>query len=268
MKFKKVILVVTALMMLLLFAGCGTTEPAPDNQEPQEPQQQESQALVDGDYAAYSNADPESKGEAKIQISVKDGKIADVKIEEIQDGSKGHAVKDLANYPHQPAVDGETYFIENFTGISTVEEVESVDDFAGITHSSEKFKLAAQRALIKGGAAEKTGTYFDGTFMGNSDPTAEKGFASAYVTIKNNAIESVVLQEWQPDKEKAGAFTLKDYANYPLEEAKSGNEYFTEEFVGAASAEDIDGVDDFAGVTSSSSNYKLAVKAALEKALQ
>jgi len=68
--------------------------------------------------------------------------------------------------------------------------------------------------------------------MGYSDTTEEKGFATAYVTVKNGAIESVVLEEWQPDKEKAGAFNLKDYANYPLKEAQEGNDYFTKEFVG------------------------------------
>lgn len=269
MKVKKMILLLLSLLLVFALAGCGADSgnQQPETETPQAEAPQQGGSGADGDYVGYSDADPESHGEAKVQLSIKDGKITDVKIEEIQDGSTGHAVKDLASYPHKPAQEGEAYFVQEFKGLSSVEEIQAVDDFAGITHSSEKFKLAAERALIKAGA-EKAGTYPDGTFMGYSDTAAEKGFATAYVTIKNNAIESVVLEEWQPDKENAGAFKLKDYATYALKEAKPGNDYFTQEFVGAASPEDIDAVDDYAGVTHSSENYKAAVKMALEKALQ
>jgi major membrane immunogen (membrane-anchored lipoprotein) len=267
MRLKKFIMVISALLLIFSLAGCGANQEQPNQEDPQAEAPQQNANLTDGTYVAYSDADAESHGEAKIQLTLKDGKIADVTIEEIQDGSTGHAIKDMTTYPHKPSIDGEAYFKENLTGLSTVEEIDAVDDFAGITHSSKKFKQAAQRAIVKAGA-EKSGTYFDGTFMGYSDTTAENGFATAYVTIKNDAIESVTLQEWQPDKEKEGTFVLKDYESYPLKEAKTANKYFTKEFVGATSAEDIDAVDDFAGVTHSSANYKLAVKMALEKAQQ
>ena len=237
MRLKKLIVVITALLLIFSLAGCGANQEQPNQEDPQGEAPQQNANLTDGTYVAYSDANAESKGEAKIQFTLKDGKIADA------------------------------YFKENLTGLSTVEEIDAVDDFAGITHSSEKFKQAAQRALVKANA-EKTGTYFDGTFMGYSDTTAEKGFVTAYVTVKSDAIESVTLEEWQPDKEKEDTFVLKDYESYPLKEAKAGNEYFTKEFVGATSAGDIDAVDDFAGVTHSSANYKLAVKMALEKAQQ
>jgi major membrane immunogen (membrane-anchored lipoprotein) len=268
MQARKVVFLLISLLLILSLAGCGASN---DQQQPEQetPQGEAPQngTIADGDYVGYSDADPESHGEARVQLTIKDGKIAEVKIDEIQDGSTGHAVKDLATYPHQPAVEGDAYFKDKFTGLSSVEEIREVDDFAGITHSSEKFKLAAERALVQAGT-EKTGTYFDGTFMGYSDTSAEKGFATAYVTIKNNAIESVVLEEWQPDQENPGSFNLKDYASYPLKEAQEGNEYFTQELVGAAGPEDVDALDDYAGVTHSSENYKAAVKMALEKAKQ
>jgi major membrane immunogen (membrane-anchored lipoprotein) len=263
MKTKKIILVMLALIFIVSLSACGAND-SKEQSNNEVPKTETTQGKEET-FIGYSDATAESKGEAKVQITVKDGKITGVNIEEIQDGSKGHAGKDYATYSHKPAIEGRTYFQEEFTGLSSIEEVDSVDDFAGITSSSAKFKEAVKRALIKSGS-EKSGTYFDGTFMGYSDTSAEKGFATAYVTIKNDTIESVVLQEWQPDKDKEGAFVLKDYATYPKEEAKPANDFFTKEFVGAKTPEDIDAIDDFAGVTHSSENYKEAVKMALEKA--
>lgn len=264
MKVKKITLLILTSLIILVLVGCSpkqeqSNDGAPSKDTP------ETATLTDGDYTAYSDADPESKGEARVQLTIKDGKITDVKIDEIEDGTSGHALKDLANYPLQAAVDGVEYFKEQFIGLTTTEEINAVDDFAGITHSSASFKLATERALSKANST-KNGTYFDGTFMGYSDTSAENGFATAYVTVKDNVVISVVLQEWQPDPEKKGTFVLKDYTDYPLKEAKEGNEHFTKEFVGATSTADIEAVDDFAGVTHSSTDYKTATKMALEKA--
>ena len=87
------------------------------------------------------------------------------------------------------------------------------------------------------------------------------------MTIKNNAIESVVLEEWQPDQENPGSFNLKDYASYPLKEAQEGMNTLLRNSR-CRRSEDVDAVDDYAGVTHSSENYKEAVKMALEKAKQ
>jgi len=267
---KKIIMLLLVLVSTFLFSACAANKSASEDPKQEIPQTDTPQqtSIGTGDtYIGYSDADPKSKGEAKIEISVQDGKITDVKIEEIQDGSKGHAAKNLAVYPHKPAIEGDEYFREKFTGLSSPSEIDNVDDYAGITSSSVKFKQAAKRALTKSGT-EKSGVYLDGTFMGYSDTSAEKGFASAYITIKNDVIQSVVLEEWQPDKDKEGAFILKDYETYPKKEAKDANEYFTKEFINAGSQEDIDAIDDFAGVTNSSASYKNAVKIALEKARQ
>ncbi|KJS21806.1 MAG: hypothetical protein VR72_08705 [Clostridiaceae bacterium BRH_c20a] len=269
MKTNKIIMQLLVLVLTFSLSACAANEPAPGEPKQKDSQTQSSQQTSAGagnTYIGYSDADPKSKGEAKIEISVLDGKITDVIIEEVQDGSKGHTTKNLAVYPHKPAIEGDEYFREKFTGLSSTTEIDNVDDYAGITSSSTKFKLAAKRALIKSGT-KKSGTYFDGSFMGYSDPSAEKGFATAYVTIRDDVIESVILEEWQQDKDKKGAFLLKDYEIYPLKEARDANEYFTKEFVNAANSEDIDAIDDFAGVTSSSASYKKAVKMALEKAI-
>jgi len=268
---KKILMLLLVLVLIFSLSACAANKPAKEEPKQEVPKtetpQQQTSIGTGNTYIGYSDADPKSKGEAKIEISVQDGKIIDVKIEEPQDGSKGHAPKNLAVYPHKPAIEGDEYFREKFAGLSSPSEIDNVDDYAGITSSSAKFKQAAKRALIKSGT-EKSGVYFDGTFMGYSDTSAEKGFASAYVTIRNDAIQSVVLEEWQPDKDKKGAFILKDYETYPKKEAKDANEYFTKEFINAGSPEDIDAVDDFAGVTNSSTSYKKAVKMALEKAKQ
>lgn len=260
---RKIFALIFILILILIttLAGCGTKQSTQEELNENPPL-----SLTDGTYTAFSDATPNYEfGETELQITIKDGKISVAKIKEILDGNKQHSVKNSTNYSYQPALDGQDYFEKKLVGLGTIKEIKQIDDFAGITHSSQKIKQAAIRALQKANQ-EKSGFYFNGTFRGYSAVTNEHGWAVAYVTINNDVIESAELLEWVPDKENPTQFIVKDYENYKLEKAGPANQYFQKQFVGLTTPEDINEVDNYAGVTQSSQKYKAAVNMALEKA--
>jgi len=89
-----------------------------------------------------------------------------------------------------------------------------VDIVAQATGTSESARTAVRRALEKA-SGTATGKYFDGTFFGRS-PADEHGYGTALVTIENDRIVAVTLNEVLPDG------TWKDFETYPWEPTVKG----------------------------------------------
>ncbi len=166
---------------VILVSGCGT------------------KVFNDGTYQGISTAG--DKGYAVAQVVVEKDKIKSVTLKEITELG---LEKDYATYPYPAAKEANTEMASKFAGRSD----NQVDTFAGATTSSEQYKEAVGFALEKASKNPKiTTTHFDGTFMGRS-PETEEGWQVAWVTIENDKITEVRLDDVQEGK-------LKDWVTYP-----------------------------------------------------
>jgi uncharacterized protein with FMN-binding domain len=243
-------LVLSMLLLIPLFAACSKqTDNNTNSNTNNNANTATSTKYNDGTYIGYSDATPESRGFAYAEVTIKDDKITEVKLYEVNEYGK---LKDYSTYPFKEAKTANEEMAKRFVEKNSAD----VDDYTGVTNSSKKYKEAVLRALEKASKEKDGKKYFDGTFLATSDQSAENGYALAYVTIKDDKITNVVLQEVGKD----GKF--KDYATYPLKEAKAANEEMAKRFVEKNSAD----VETVAGVTGSSKSYIEAVKKALEMA--
>ncbi|KRQ86728.1 FMN-binding domain protein [Caloramator mitchellensis] len=250
---KKILgILLSTLLTLSLLASCGsktTSETNTNTNNTSNNTTTTSAKYNDGTYTAYSDATPESKGYAYAEVTIKEDKITEVKLYEVNELGK---LKDYANYPMKEAKTANEEMAKRFVEKNSAD----VDTFTGVTNSSEKYKQAVARALEMASKEKDAKKYLNGTFLASSDQNAKQGYALAYVTIQDDKITKVVLQEVGEDGK------IKDYSTYPLKEAKTANEEMAKRFVEKNSAD----VDTFTGVTNSSEKYKEAVKKALEMA--
>lgn len=196
-------------------------------------------------YTGYSDAN--EHGYAWAKVTVRGDDITRVELMEIL--STGDE-KDYETYQYEPSVKAYEEMPERFVEADSAD----VDVYTGATHSSEKFKQAVARALdyAKGGVE---GTYYDGTFQGESERT-DYGYAVALVTIKDDKISNVELKEYDANGNQ------KDFSQYQWEAAVEANEEMAERFVEANSPD----VDLYTNATQSSIRYKEAVTNALRHA--
>ncbi|MBE3576486.1 MAG: FMN-binding protein [Limnochordales bacterium] len=205
----------------------------------------------DGIYVGISDADDHGYGMATVNI--KDDKIVSVVLSEVTE--KG-VPKDYNTYTWQPVKDARNQLTKQFVAVNGTK----VDIYAKATHSSKKWIQAVERALSKARLVpESKNKYFDGTFFGKSS-AGEHGYAVAWVTIKNDKITSVRLEEVT----KTGEF--KDWKNYSYKIAVEARDIMQKRFIGKSSPEEIEKIDVVAKATHSGEMYKEAVIAALKAA--
>ncbi len=142
-----------------------------------------------------------------------------------------------------------------------------VDVFTGATSTSKKVMEAVKFALEKAKIEPSQAKYLNGTFMGVSDFTP-RGHAVAWVTIDNDKITKVVLEETtpslkdgQPVLDAAGrqVWVFKG-GDYPWPEFHQAKEIIAKAVVEKQSYQ----VDVYTGATSSSNKFIQAVQRALE----
>lgn len=216
----------------------------------------------DGTFEAVSQ---ESRGYAKVNLTIKDDEITGVSIVEYTNlgeekiyeiyGERFPELKEAHNTLASHMVEQNTW---------------DVDDFTGATSTSTKVREAAKLALQKAQVEPVDSTYFDGTFMGISD-RGERGWGIALVTIKDDKITAIELKETTPRRDEDGENMLDSAGNQLF--AEKDEDYGWEEWHEArvALAESMlesqgTDVDDFTGATSSSEKWKQAFERALEAA--
>ncbi|MFP4662313.1 MAG: FMN-binding protein [Halanaerobiales bacterium] len=196
-------------------------------------------------YTGYSEATDNGYAWAKVTLQGDD--ITEVELMEVL--STGNE-KDYDTYKYEPSVKAYQEMPERFIGADSAD----VDVYTGATHSCEKYIEAVARALdyAEGGLE---GAYYDGTFQGESIKT-EYGYAVALVTIKDDEISDVKLDEYGGEGEK------KDFDIYEWDAAVEAHQEMPERFIEANSTE----VDLYSNATQSSIRYKEAVGNALHHA--
>lgn len=197
-----------------------------------------------------------------MSVSLKDGKIVDVAIKEFD----GLGVEKLYNvygliFPLIQEMHKE--MAKRFVEKNTWE----VDVFTGATSSSKKIMEAVKFALERARSEPAKAKYFNGTFMGMSDPT-NYGWGLAWVTVENDKIVNVILDEVTPqlkdgrpvyDAANRQVFTLKtsEYPYFPYHEAK-------QEIAKRILEKQSYQVDAYTGATVSSKQWAKAVERALD----
>ena len=234
--------ILALIMVLTLVAACTPTPPPPPPPPPK--------TYNDGVYTAVSQAN--QRGFVWVGVTISDDKITEVEIKEFD----GVAAQKGDDYPwdatHVAWVELAAQSVEKNTW--------DVDVVAEATTTSNKYREAAKFALEKAKATPTvTTTYFDGTFMGASEPDARGGYGIAWVTIENDEIIEVLVDEVTADG------TRKDWPNYPWPQAAEAREVMADRFV-AAGPDGIDDVDTVAQATGSSNHWKAAVQNALDSA--
>jgi uncharacterized protein with FMN-binding domain len=229
----RLLAVLAAVMLLAALTGCRPS------------------TYVDGTYQAVSQADP--KGYAWARVTIQGDKITGVEIKEI---TEKMIEKDLQTYPWEKTREAYTTLSAQFVSKNTWD----VDTVAQATSSSRKYKEAVKLALEKAKRkAAVTTTYFNGTFLGKSEADGRGAYAVVWVTVENDKIKDVRLEEVIAD----GSF--KDWATYSYEQAVPGREEMTARLIAATPAT-VANVDVVAEVTSSSNKWKAAVLNALASA--
>lgn len=229
MRVRRIVRMLAALALVLFVAAAGAAQ-AP--------------VYHDGTYVAVSDAD--SHGYLMAIVTIRDGKIAQVRLTEMN----GFGDPKPATYPWEQYHEAMKVLPERFVAANSWD----VDGVAQATGTSESARTAVRRALEKA-ARVPGGRYFDGTFFGRS-AADDHGYGTALVTIKDDKIVGVTLGEVLPDG------TWKDFSTYPWEPAVEGKAAMEEAFVAAGGVE----VDLITGATSSSEKWIAAVTNALKSA--
>lgn len=169
--------------------------------------------------------------------------------------------KDFTTFPWVQAKEANTVLPGRFVEKSSWD----VDIYAQATSSSNKYKEAVRLALEKAKSRPTaTTTYFSGTFMGKSAVDGRGGWGIAWVTIQNDKITAVKLEETRVANETRLP-VLKSPDNYTHEGFFTAREEFPARLI-AAGPGGVATVDAIAGATSSSAKWKQAVQNALAAA--
>ncbi len=182
-------------------------------------------------------------------VTFENGSIIDVELTEVQ--SDGFAKDEDYDYEHwHEAVEVlPERFIE-----ADHHEVDAVSEATG---TSEKAMQAVGRAMAR--HKGETGI-FDGTYLGYSEIDERDGRNVALVTIENEEITDVALEEYEDVYE--GELKEEDYQHEAYLEAR---EAMPERFI-EAGMDGIEDVDAYTEATGSSEGWQEAIQDAVEKA--
>jgi len=216
----------------------------------------------DGTFVGFSQGD--RYGYVKVEVTLKNDKIENVRIWEYD----GLGIEKL------PETYGKRFptlfeMHKEMAKRIITKNTWDVDVYTGATTSSNKIREAVKFALERAKLQETKRKYFDGTFIGISDITA-RGYGIAWVTIKDDKITNVVLEETRPktqdgktvlDEAGRPVFELKP-ADYPWQAYHDAKREMPKRFIEKQSTK----VDVYTSATSSSRNWIKAVERALEAA--
>ncbi len=205
---------------------------------------------VDGVYEAWSDAGRNSVKYAKV--FVEDGELAAVILREY---TSRFVEKDWAVYSWEEAREAAQSLPLQFVEAQGPD----VDIVTGATSSSDGFKQAVERALIKADPTAMAGrTYFDGTFLGRSY-TGSRGYHGVvWVTLEND--ELVSIDRIERVNADHSFQDVEDYdTRWPLSAARAN---YMEAAVSAVPGY----LDTITGATGATAMWNIAVRDALDNA--
>lgn len=178
------------VLMLSLAVGCAP-KAAPAAPAAAEAPQAAAAAFKDGTYTAKGEAD-ERGWVPEITVTVKDGKIADVKYDETTGLKKSQDEAYKKAFMDQKQVDLLKVYAEMQNGLIEKQDITKVDAVTGATGSFESFKALAAKALegAKDGDKYKDGDY---KAAGTED---ERGWTPMVsINVKEGKIAAVTYDE-------------------------------------------------------------------------
>lgn len=182
---KRISLITAFIMVLVMLASCApqqtepqttpspspaetTPEPTPADDETEDDQNGEQtgdvttpEDLEDGIYVGKSDED-ERGGYGEIRITIADERITEVEYTEYS--GDGEPKSEETGYEYEEALEA---FEELPEQLIETQDVEDIDDYSGATATSEKFRLAAKRALS--GSPEEGGPTQNGQTNGDDE---------------------------------------------------------------------------------------------------
>ena len=193
---KRISMIIAFVLALILLASCAprqgqpqaspspspspaetSPEPSPAGDETEGDQNGEEtgdvttpEGLEDGVYVGKSDED-ERGGYGEIRITIENEKITDVEYTEYS--GDGNPKSKETGYEYEEALEA---FEELPKQLIETQDVDEIDDFSGATGTSEKFRVAAKRALS--GSPETDDTDQDsetGKPGENGEPEGENG---------------------------------------------------------------------------------------------
>jgi uncharacterized protein with FMN-binding domain len=225
---------------------------------------EEARTYQDGVFTAVSDGEPH--GYAQVTLFIAGDRIVNAQIDEYD----GYGL--LKQYPlyHKlfPLLGEAHATLEDRLEAAGTWDVEA---FTGATGTSARVREAARRALERALVQRREdGTYFDGTFMGVSDRSA-RGWGLAWVTLQDDRITAVRLEQTMPRRDDAGQVVFDDWFNalWNLADERHPHLPFHEARVAVAEAmvkAQGPQVDAFTGATGSSRAWMRAAERALEAA--
>ena len=222
---------------------------------------------AEGDYrdGVYTAVSQFSRGYVEATVNISNDEITDVSFVEYTDLGVEKIYEDY----HQRFP-----MLEEAHDTLAAEMVNNnswdVDVVTGATSTSNKAMEAVKFALEKASTDARDATYFDGTFFGMS-AVGERGWGIAHVTIENDEIVDVKLEETTAASDEDGeavydavdrqVFELKD-EDYGWDAYHEAQDIIAERILEAKSPQ----VDTYTEATGSSNMWMEAVEDALNKA--
>ncbi len=252
---------VFVLLAAMLAAGCAA--PAEPEPEPAPPDENGEEGLFrDGTFEAVSQGN--ERGYVQVTLTLENDEIVDAEIVEF-DGVGVEKVYE--DYGQRFPLLEEAH--QTLAGSMIEENTWDVDVVSGATSTSEKTREAARFALERASVEPADLEYFEGTFMAISD-TTERGWGIAWVTLVNDEIVGIKLEETEPSQKDGEdvfdavgrqVFELKG-EDYPWEPHHEAKEAIAEDILESQSPV----VDTYTEATGSSNRWMQAVERALEAA--
>lgn len=183
-------LALVTLLIISLAVGCAPKSEPATNTDPT-PTETEAAAFKDGTYTAKGDAD-ERGWAPEITITVKDGKITEVKYDEVSGMKKSADTAYHKNFMDKNKVDLLAAYKTIQDSLVASQDVAKIDGYTGATHAADSFKALAAEALKDAKEGDK---YKDGSYkaVGTAD---ERGWTpQATITVAEGKITAAVYDE-------------------------------------------------------------------------
>ncbi|OWZ84433.1 FMN-binding protein [Natranaerobius trueperi] len=241
---KNILIVAIVTMLMLSLIAC---QPDEDNDPNGDNSVADNGEGITGTYHASSEAD--DSGFVLAEVTFEDNEITDVELEEYTD--KGITKGD--DYGWEPFHEAMQELPDRFVEADSAD----IEAYSEATATSNKAMGAVEKAIQR---AEGETEPFDGTFMGISEE-GEDGWGITWVTLENDEIQEVQLEEVQVADEEDNEYEFKD-DDYEWEPFHEAQDEMPERFEEENSHE----VDTYSEATESSELWKDAVQDALNRA--
>lgn len=264
------------ILTLALIAGCGgqqqpqqPAEQPQQQEETQPPAEEQETSLKDGVYTAEEAQFDDHGWKAITTVVVKDGKIANVFYDEInQDNQIKSLDQDYAtNMKEKSGVTPLDAVTKLTASLVEKQDPEKVDSVSGATGTTDKFKTMVAEALKDSPEEKGAGGLYDGIYKAEAKDFDDHGYkAYATIIVKDGKISNAYYDYLTKD---TGTYKSRDEEYQKNMKDKSGvssNEAIESLINSLITKQDPGQVDAVTGATGTSTEFKELMSEALSYA--